>query len=201
MKKKLSTALFCLVTTLGFADEVQLVQPSTAIPIDLTVKAEKKAPRKSFGYVRMGIADSDVRTVETLPGLGAGYRLDLRSGAVDFSANYTRQSVQDEETNYFYTVPKVSYLRYWNPASSTSFYYGAGLAWGGLKNEATDFMGLVPNASIGYEMNRNASWRSFVQFDVSQPAIALDTKSPKTLYASVSDLPGPLLEASVGVGF
>lgn len=189
--------MFSLATTLGFAqDDAQVVQPSNTLP--LALKIEKKTPvTKSYGYLRMGISDSDtLHEVQTLPGLGIGYRLGVANAVVDFSANYTRQSVTDKDSTYFYTAPKVAYLRYWNAASTSSVYYGAGLAWGGLKNEKNSFNGLVPNASVGYQMNN-----SFLQLDVSQPAVALNTKSAKTLYTSVSNLPGPLVEASFGVGF
>ncbi|MDE3046701.1 MAG: hypothetical protein KGJ02_08715 [Verrucomicrobiota bacterium] len=194
MNKKLAIALFSLATTLGFAQDAPTVQNTVqpnALPLE--IKIEKKSPiRKSYGYVRMGISDSDaIHEVQTLPGLGAGYRLGVSNAVVDFSANYTRQSLTDNHSPYFYTAPKVAYLRY-----AKEFYYGAGLAWGGLKNEKTNFMGLVPNLSVGYQMPS-----SFVQLDVSQPAVALNPNSPKTLYASVSNLPGPLVEASFGVGF
>ena len=188
--------MFSLATTLGFAQDAPLVQPSNTLPLEM--KIQKKTPvTRSYGYLRMGISDSDaLHEVQTLPGLGIGYRLGVSNAVVDFSANYTRQSVTDKNSPYFFTAPKVAYLRYWDASNVSSVYYGAGLAWGGLKNEKKTFNGLVPNASVGYQMHN-----SFIQLDVSQPAVALNTKSAKTLYTSVSNLPGPLVEASFGVGF
>lgn len=195
MKKKIATAVFSLATALGFAQEAPIEQPSSALPL-VQKPVEKMTVSKSYSYLRMGISDSDaIHSVEAIPGLGLGYRYGIDSASIDVSANYTREL---GEENYFYTVPKVSYLRYASPAKEQSFYYGAGLAWGGLKKEeAATFQGLVPSATIGWEMNRNAAWRSFVQFEVSQPAVAIAAWNSY----SVSDLPAPLAEASFGLGF
>ena len=193
MKMKFATALFSLTTMLS-AEEALIEQPSSALPLE--VKAVERTPDLSYSYIRMGISDSDaIHSVETIPGLGLGYRYALSSASIDISANYTREF---GESNYFYTAPKVSYLRYFSPAKEQSFYLGAGLAWGGLKKEdAAKFQGLVPSVTAGVELNRNTAWRSFVQLDVSQPAVAISSWNAY----SVSDLPSPLAEVSFGLGF
>ncbi len=195
MKTKLATALFSAVTALGFAQDA----PAASFPIDKKISEKAAASKASFGYVRMGIADSDaVNTFETLPGLGVGYRWALGNGALDMSANYTRELKSGDTEHYFYTAPKVSYLHYLNAASDQSFYGGLGLAWSGIKkaDAANNFDGITPSASIGYEMNRHETVRTFAQLDVYQPALAITASS-----ISVDNLPGPLAEVSFGLGF
>ncbi len=195
MKTKLATAIFSLATALVSAQELPVNQTSVIYPLELTV-VEKVPVASSYGYVRMGISDNDaIHTLETLPGVGVGYRYAVHSAAIDFSANYTRQF---GDSNFFFTAPKVSYLRYVSPVQQQSIYYGAGLAWGGLKRGLLNsFQGLIANATLGYEMNRHADWVSFFQLDVSQPAVAV---SNWNVY-SVTGLPSPLAEVSVGLGY
>ena len=202
MKTKLATVMFSLAAALGFAEEAPINQPSTTLLTEVRT-AEKAVFKKSFSYVRMGISDKDaIHTVETIPGLGVGYRHAMVNSAIDVSANYTSQVV-DQKLNdtYFYTVPKVSYLRYISEDfKPESFYYGAGLAWGGVKKAVDNtFTGFIPSATVGYEMNRNQTWHSFVQLDVSQPVAA--TVASWSAPLSFSNLPGPLAEVSVGFGY
>lgn len=194
MKKKLATALFSIATTLC-AEEALIEQITPALPQIEVKSVDKKVMNRSYGYIQLGIADSDAtHVVETIPSLGLGYRFAVPSAKVDVSASYTREYNED---NYFYTVPNVSYLRYFSPAKEQSFYYGAGLAWGGLETDDVSFQGLVPNATLGYELNRTTAWRSFVQFEVSQPLVAISAWNDY----SVSDIPAPIAKVSFGLGF
>jgi hypothetical protein len=198
MNKKFATALFAAAASTGFTQDITIDQPSSALPLEV-VAVEKMAENHSFTYVRMGLSDSNpIREVQTLPGLGLGYRYSIADGAIDVSANYTRETSKGSFDNYFYTVPKVSYLHYVSPVSEQSFYLGAGLAYGALKkSDGASFQGVVPSASVGYEMNRNSAVRSFVQLDVSQPTMRINNWND---YA-VKDLPAPVAEASFGLGF
>jgi hypothetical protein len=196
MKTKIATAILTMASVLGFTEEAPIVQPSSALPLEVK-PVEKVSSNNSFGYgyILMGVSDTDtIKTLETLPSIGLGYRFAVPSASIDVSANYTREF---KEESYFYTVPKVSYLRYFSAAKEQSFYYGAGLAWGAVSKENVDFQGLVPSATVGFEMNRNAFVRSFVQLEVSQPAVHV--ASWKSY--SISDLPAPIAQASVGLGF
>jgi hypothetical protein len=153
---------------------------------------EKVTPKKSFGYLRMGISDSNLQTtsIEMIPGFGLGYRIVAGASAFDISGSFNRkESVTDEgkERTYLYTVPKVNYLYYVD-----SFYAGAGAAWGGVKTEDTNFVGIIPNVAVGYELNRTGTLHSFIQLDVSQPAIAALKDGP---------LPKAFAEISFGAGF
>lgn len=196
MKKEITTAILTLATALGFAQEaipevlpnIAQIQTTPALP---SIK-EKVTPNKSFGYLRMGVSDSNLQTtsIEMIPGFGLGYRIVSGSSAFDISGSFNRrETITDEgkERTYLYTVPKVNYLYYVD-----NFYAGAGAAWGGVKTQDTNFVGIIPNVAVGYELNRTGTLRSFVQLDVSQPAIA-----------AVKDgaLPKAFAEISFGAGF
>jgi|SRR5579872_3232081 len=209
MKKTLTTAIFSIGTVFGFAQDAvpssihETVISTNAIPSEgkTSISIEKKvSENESFLYLKMTASDSqfnDFDQVKVIPGVGLGYRLASGSSALDVSASYNYRHIRDDEgmkqQTYFYTLPKANYLYYTSPASDRSFYAGAGLAWGGMKTQdSKEFMGLIPNAAIGYELSRKSAVRTFVQLDVSQPAIAATQKG---------NLPGPFAELSIGAGF
>ena len=201
MKTTIMSALLTAATALGFAAE-----PLSANELPLQVKRslaeDRVTSRNWFGYMRMGLSDSrptDVKNV--LPGLGAGARYSIGSGAIDLSASYTGDNpFVDQTETYFYTVPRLSYLYYATPSKEQSFFGGAGLAYGGLKSsDTTLFNGLIPSISLGYEMNRLQNWRSFVQLDISQPAVATASSKPFAKMATWSL--GPIAELAFGFGY
>ena len=121
MKKEITTALLTLATALGFAQEaIPEVLPNVAhlamAPALPSIK-EKVAPKGSFGYLRMGVSDSDLQTtdIEMLPGFGLGYRIVSGASAIDISGSFNRRdTITDEgrERTYLYTVPKANYYYY-----------------------------------------------------------------------------------------
>lgn len=198
MKSKIATTIFAIAAATGFSEEVEINQPSANLPLDLNVQAKQQL-KKSFGYVRMGIADPDaINSFQALPGVGLGYRYGLKMSALDVSANYTRDSRVGERETFSYTAPRVSYLRYVSAdTAAQSFYYGAGAAWGAIqKGTAADFQGIDASVSLGYETNRNQTVHSFVQFDVSQPVVNVSTTA-----ASFRTVWQPTAEVSFGLGF
>ena len=204
MKKKFLTSIFAIAATGCFAvDAATAVEPLTSSDIPREIKSnvtETVSAKSGFTYLRMGVADTQAHQVPQftqgffIPGMGLGYRSVMGASALDISANYTTGYAENkDERSYYYTLPKVSYLRYFSPESESSLYYGAGLAWGGMRNnDNSKFIGIVPGASVGYEMNRKATWRSFMQLDVSQPALAA---------LQEGKFPGPLAEFSLGFGY
>lgn len=188
--KKTFTIAALVAAIAAFASEPLLPKSDSRAPLG----KEMNEKSKSFFYLRMSGADSQpVDSINVLPGVGVGYRLNAGSSAIDFSANMSRGR-DDGKKVYFYTLPKASYLYYLSPASSQSLYAGAGLAWGSMRNhDAKKFEGIVPSATVGLEMNRNSVLRSFLQLDVSQPAIAARKSDGK--------FPGPMAELSLGLGF
>ncbi len=209
MKKEITTAFLTLATVFGFAQDAT---PFTAIDQTLPnfgqINAkpalpaieERVTPNKSFGYVRMGVSDSQLPKPDDLqqviPGLGLGYRLIFGASGIDVSASYNRRNITADEVQvqtFVYTLPKASYLYYVSPASNNSFYAGAGAAWGGVKTkDGREFLGLIPNVALGYEMNRNNMIRTFVEVNVSKPALA---------WTQTGDLAAAYAEASLGAGF
>ncbi|MES2272887.1 MAG: hypothetical protein V4487_01690 [Chlamydiota bacterium] len=202
MKKTFATAFLTLATALGFSQEIPSEQSLSRNDISLDAKSALKqemvSNKKSFVYLRMGVSDSHpTDSVKVLPGMGLGYRLIAGASALDLSATGNRYITRDAEgekkTTHFYTLPKANYLYYISPAKNNSLYVGGGLAWGGLKTkDDREFTGIISNAAVGYEMNRSSTVRSFVQLDVSQPAVAAVQKNA---------FPGPFAEFSVGAGF
>lgn len=199
MKSKITTALLALATATGYCDDA-VIQPSAVLPTDLTLSTKVVAKDRSFGYVRLGMSDNDaIHTFETIPGMGVGYRYAMHQSAVDVSANYTSQIVGSSiNDTYYYTVPKATYLRYLSAdTAAESLYAGVGMAFGGLKRTAEDsFLGLIPHATVGYEMHRDQAIRSFVELDVSQPSARIARDA-----ISFRNLPGPLAQVSVGLGY
>ncbi len=204
MKTKLMT-VFLAAASCGFAAD----QMPTTKELPLEVKSKmvdmQMTPSNWFGYMRMGLSDSRPNNLErVVPGLGLGFRFGLPVGAIDVSASYTGDNYfqKADKTYVFYTVPRVSYLYYISPAKDQSFYAGTGLAYGSLQSREgkTKFFGLLPSISLGYEMNRLQNWRSFVQMDVSTPAVTTATVNPTSwTWASLDQ--GPVAELSVGFGY
>jgi hypothetical protein len=200
MKKKLMTA-FLTAASLGFAAEQM---PTTKeLPIEVKHKMVEPVMLNSnwFGYLRMGLSDSRANTMEkVVPGLGLGCRFGLPVGALDLSATYTGDNYWAKQKSYvFSTFPRVAYFLYLSPAKEQSLYAGPGVAYGIMQKKGVNFSGIIPSLSVGYEMNRLQNWRSFIQMDVSQPALSTDKVKPYMHKVSM-DL-GPVLEASVGFGY
>lgn len=224
MKKTITTLFLTTAIAMGFAQEQTLnanafAQPKSHFPVDA-----QEMNHKGTIYMKMGVNESELpkNDQKLMPGLGIGYRAAFDHHAVDVSADGNRREIRDvaqeKAVNYSYTLPKVNYLYYVTPASDSSFYAGAGLAFGGMKdttvvaavdevkaedgtvatpsvaahNVVQEFHGLIPNIAAGYEFGRNTSVRTFVQLDVSQPAIA--TAREGTFF-------GPKVALSLGAGF
>ena len=129
---------------------------------------------------------------ESFPALASGYRRTVGSAAVDFSVGYNKGR-GGAQKNEFITLPKISYLYYFTPIRSQSFFIGPALALGRVdKGSSNRFEGLIPGASIGYEISRRVNMLSFFQFDVNIPAIAANLKG---------QWPGPMAEFAFGAGF
>lgn len=199
MKKKLMS-VFLTAASAIFAQE----QMPTTRELPLEVKkslVDSQTNSSWFGYMRLGVSDSrpNDNMKSVLPGLGLGCRYGLPVGSLDLSASYTGNDVNADKT-YFYTLPRLSYLMYLSPKKEQSFYAGAGLAYGGMKNnDASTFSGIIPSVSLGYEMNRLQNWHSFIQLDVSQPALSTAKEKPFMQVASAKL--GPVAECSVGFGY
>jgi hypothetical protein len=205
MKKEITTILTVL-TAFGYAQALPEQPVSNLVHVDVKPVAAVPAietpvvAKRSFGYLRLGISDSQVPTrsnMQMIPELGVGYRLDSgKSSALDFSASMSRRDFRtagDKVRAYAYTAPKVNWLYYVSPTKDNTLYAGGGAAWSGQRaKDGSEFQGITPNLAFGYEMNRNAAFRTFIQLDVSQPAVAANLKGA---------FPGPFANLSLGAGF
>lgn len=180
MKAKLLSSLLFLYTPFAFAEGDGSSE-------------EQKKPKPMF-YVQMGVDDSiSFQHPQVNPSLGVGCRIHEGKSALDISTHYSGR-VWNDSTTYFYTLPKLNYLRYLKDPDQPSAYYGGGLSFGGLHNkEESRFFGMIVNAAVGYETNRFANWRGFVQADLYQPIIPIS--------GSKGPFPGPFAELGVGGGF
>lgn len=194
--KKTLTLLMTTAVAFGFAQDTTL-----RFPVDT-----QKAQKNDTIYMKVGVNESNLpkNDENMMPGLGVGYRTSTGNHGVDFTVEGNVREIRNLEnervTNYAYTLPKVNYLFILSPKSDNSFYAGAGLAIGGIKqttviaakdavvnvedqteitpavaayNKNQEFHGLIPNVVVGYEFNRNGAVKTFVQVDVSQPALAV----------------------------
>ncbi len=73
-----------------------------------------------------------------------------------------------------------------------SFYAGGGLAWGGVVSYDQVFYGIVPSATLGFEMFRKSNTLAFSELCINQPALAV---------AHEGKFPGPIIELTLGMGF
>lgn len=219
MTMLLLTALIAGVVP-GVAQERSIESPLNAQTLTNASSLASDA-RKGTIYFKLAIQESDVpKSFDTvLPGMGLGYRAAFGAHAVDLSMDgTTKQAVVNEkgekDWNYAYNAVKANYLFYLSPKSAASLYAGAGLALAGMQKYSSEtvvvpatedaaeittttfskqeFHGLVPNVLIGYEVGRDSAWRTFFQFDVSQPAIAA---------VRAGAFPGPAATFSIGGGF
>ncbi len=155
--------------------------------------AEKLNPRKSHVYLRMNMTETTPgKRGPFVPGIGVGFRRVAGHSAIDFSAGYTSGKSHGRKSELI-TLPKLGYLYYLTPIQDRSFYAGPALAFGRVKTiQGNRFQGLIPSASVGYELSRKANMLSFFQLDVSWPLIAAKARGP---------LPGPIAELAFGAGF
>lgn len=150
-----------------------------------------------FFYFQFFAGENDLshsdRWHSLVPGIGLGYRRSAgNGGAADISITGIGRKEVGSGTA-FWTAPKISYLRYITPDSSSSLYLGAGMAWGGVHSARTTFLGLIPSVTLGYEFAHTASVLGFSEFSVSQPVLDVQKQTPS--------LPSPMAQLSVGVGF
>ena len=193
-------------------------------------KMDDKQKVNSFWYINLeAMEPSTFSDTNIIPRVGIGRRFISESGssAIDASINggyKERESstlLEDnkKKTNtsksFYITAPKVSYIRYLSSNPKNAPYAGLGGSWIfmaaeketeiRLENQEEEeyfvtssfetverFNGLAGSAVVGYEMNRNSRIRSFIQLEATQGLLAASKKG---------DLPKPIIELSLGLGF
>ena len=157
----------------------------------------KTQERDQIDYVKLG------GTITTLfqqssfvPIIGFGRRLESSAVAIDYSAKigYLKGLTGCDHSVFLYTLPKILVIRYAYPYFESSFLYGAGVSFSGVVNHNTNqtFHGVSLEGTIGYELHRCDSMRSFIELEISQPILAAYRKGV---------FPSPSIGVSVGMGF
>lgn len=191
MKNRIAT-LLTLGTLAGFVVELHSYPMDTLTAITAASAASKMIdPKDGYIYVRFLTSDADMIHANAItPGVGIGYRRMTKDGAMDISI---AGNGSDRFRKAYWTFPRASYLHYLTPDKEKSFYAGGGIAWGGVhNNKESDFVGLILNATAGYEFLHNSTALGFMELTVSQPAIPLYREGKFS---------GPIAEISLGVGF
>jgi hypothetical protein len=195
MKNTILTAVLLLSTTMSFAQEPRLTELTK-----VTVKTE--VPKNKGTLYFRGVTESQpLNRTDVIPGLGIGYRKSFGRNGVDVSLNYSQgNKLSDVRKQITWTAPKVSYLHYLSSDSPGSLYGGLGLGWGGFaakdskiaNNRNSNFVGLIPHVSIGYEALRDSIVTTFTELTISYPTVS-------SRYSGVH--PGLVAEVSLGAGF
>ncbi len=111
-----------------------------------------------------------------VPVLGFGRRCECPEMGVDYSARlgYAKGIAGNERSVFLYTIPKILALKFVDPCSNFSLYFGGGGSWTGIvnNNENQAFHGVFAEAVIGYELQRQGSMRTFIQLEVNQGILA-----------------------------
>lgn len=189
MKKLFSTILIGIMSALA-ADAPTIVLDVTPEP---NLPIAKPLDKTGFFYVRFAAAGDDITRADSIvPGLGLGYRRLAGTGAADISVSGLGIAERHKGGKAFWTAPKVSYLQYFRPDQKQSAYLGGGLAWGGVVQHHQMFYGIIPSLTLGHEFIHKGNILSFMELNVSQPAIAVYKKGA---------FPGPIAECTVGMGF
>lgn len=208
--QKLLVSIACGLAATLAADAIAPSPIVSTLPPENKQEFSSAPEREGFFYLRFMAGESEFSKAQLpLPGLGLGYRWIAGDAAVDLSVSGIGTHERNKD-RFFWTFPKVSYQWYLSPKEATSLYLGGGLAWGGIYAEKTEFfkddegmemerfktekfVGILPSAMVGYEFARHSSILGFVEFAVSQPALAVEREEGMSLR--------PFVELSTGIGF
>jgi hypothetical protein len=171
----------------------------------------------SLWYGRLGFGGIFADRAYGTPALGFGYRAELDSFAIDvafLNQQFTSPGGYSSPGASAFSVLKLSGLRFHDPQSDRSVYYGGGLSYG-VRNirrgrdfytagsYSTDWSGsgLQGELTAGYELARATSLRVFAQADVVLPFYRVTSESRSMNGVFTTDRQyAPSLVLSIGVG-
>lgn len=189
------------------------------IGIAAPVQAQTKDEFHSVAYARLGYGN--VAGERSAPAIGFGYRGELDSFALDISfLNFVLESgvYEPAASTNAGSVLKLEVVRFTNPDSDRTTYYGGGLSWGvvsmGRASTTTQYLsswngsGLQGEATVGYEFARRSPVRMFVQADLGLPFFRARSQSFTVVRGSIPPPPRevdsrylPSAAVSVGIGW
>lgn len=123
------------------------------------------------------------------PSIGIGRRFAIPGSAVDISFNF-----MGNDKCMYYSVPKMSYLRYLTPYSPSSFYLGGGLGIGKIKSKQYKFSGLLADVIAGIEMHRFTKVKFFAEINLNHGIISFKSKHKLRRFS-------PAIGFAMGAGF
>lgn len=179
---------------------------------DVCTKTKSNYIKLGYGIIstRRSIDGYKKKRLSDAPVIAVGRRYFYDGDAIDISASFGFK--KDGGVNaYYYTLPKVLYLKYLSSDQPNSLYLGAGASWNGVKTavsvlreerwgneiytfkseESNNFQGIALEAVLGYEMARTRDFRSFVELNIGQPLISAYKKNGN---------PGPSIQLFFGIG-
>lgn len=166
-------------------------------PIDFYEEDCSRDAFTEIDYLKLGGAIVTIKQNSTfVPIIGFGRRCECSDMGVDYSASlgYARGMGGNTRSVFMYTFPKILALRFIDPCSNFSLYYGGGGSWTGIvnNNKKQTFHGVFVEAVIGYELQRQTSMRTFIQLEVNQGILAAYRKGK---------YPSPTALLTFGIGF
>jgi hypothetical protein len=184
-------------------------------------RAARRVHTDSLWYARLGYGSLFGNGSYGTPSLGFGYRAELDAFAIDvsflnvqFSGNNTFSSPDAAA----HTPLRLSGLYFLSPRSNRSVYLGSGLSFGyqsfggsftpvnGAYTSPWRGRGLQGELTVGYELARATSFRTFVQADAVLPFYKATSETypmssrPGIPAPSISRRYAPSLIVSIGVG-
>lgn len=178
MIKKILTSLMFALTS--------YVSASVCEPVYCT--NEGQPITLSYSFLKMGGGFVPINKGGSFgPAIALGHRFVREDHAVEVSFNWIGAG-----DNWYAALPKVLYLYNINPLESEGLYVGAGVSYGNVVHQHRHFRGISAEFAVGYEFNRFARLRPFIELDIAQSALSLSGKHHKT---------GPVVSLAWGVGF
>jgi hypothetical protein len=181
---------------------------------------ERRVHSDSLWYGRLGYGGVFADRIYGTPSLGFGYRAELDSFAIDLAFlnhQFSSPGSYSSPRASAFSVLKLSALRFQNPESNRSVYYGGGLSYGfrsisrgsysypsyppGSYTTSWSGSGLQGELTVGYEIARATSLRVFAQADAVLPFYQLTSESRSTNGLITTDRRyAPSLVLSIAVG-
>ncbi len=146
-----------------------------------------------------GVFDTQDGWVGT-PIVSFGKRFELGDSALEISGGYGKHNHANGDRFTYFSLPKITYVQFYNPTVSSGFFYGGGLSFSQVKNTTNyysqnsdnKFTGAFAEGTVGYEFKRNSSICPIFYIDVSQALVA---------ESKVGHHPGPSIMIGMSAGF
>ena len=126
------------------------------------------------------------------PIITIGKRFELEDCAIELSTSWGEHDFNNGSKLKYYAFPRLMFLKFHDNEASSSFFYGGGLSWSGLRKNEEKFDGIFVEGRLGYEFKRNARLSPNVHLDVIQPLVA---------HQHTGSHPGPSVLLGMSVGF